>query len=315
MPPVNTYSLIKTQQSIIKALLYFDVFAYPLKEEELYENSSLKQSFTEFKEDLKFLTAHGFINYENGFYYSAHSSPEIIQKRIAGNSLAETMLPKAFQFSQKIARFPFITGLCISGGLSKNYYDAKSDMDYFVITKDNRLWIARTLYILYYKLLVPKSQKHYYCLNYFVAESHLQIPDHNLFVATELMHLIPTVNFEAYKNVLNDNQWAAAYFQNKKEVTYKGTAGTPRPFFKRLIELFFSGKFGNWIDDLFLRLTLKRWRKKYKNLNDEAFDLQFRTRKHVCKRHSHGFQNKVLSTLTEKISEYEQKFNIKLDVD
>ncbi len=312
MSQTGTHTLSKTQQSIIKTLLYFDVFSYPLKEEEVFEHLTLKQTLSEFKEELKRLTEQGLIKQENGFFLNPDSSSEIITRRIAGNTLAETMLPKAFQFSRKIARFPFITGVCISGSLSKNYYDAKSDMDYFIVTKDNRLWIARSLYILYYKLLVPQSKKRYYCLNYFVSESHLAIPDHNLFVATELAHLIPTVNFDAYKAIMNHNQWANDYFGNKKEVVYKGTTDVPRPFLKKLIELLFSRNFGNWADDVLLRITLKRWRRKYKELSDEDFDLQFRTRKHVCKRHSHGFQNKVLLSLEQKINEYEQQFKIKL---
>jgi hypothetical protein len=313
MPQTNTYSLTNTQQSIVKALLYFDVFNYPLKETELFENSSVKQSFAGFQKELSALTEQGFIKYENGFYCSPGASPEIIKRRIDGNMLAEIMFPKAFQFSQKIARFPFIRAVNISGSLSKNYYDAKSDMDYFIVTKDNRLWIARTLYIMYYKLLVPQSKKRYYCLNYFVSESHLQIPDHNLFVATELVHLIPTINFEMYKRVMEHNRWAKDFFQNKKEMLYHGAAEVPRPFLKKLAELIFSGNFGNRMDDLLLRVTLKRWRKKYKELSDEDFDLQFRTRKQVCKRHSHGFQNKVLISVRQKINEYERQFNVKFD--
>src|SRR6478735_3563738 len=106
MPQTHTYSLSKTQQSIVKALLYFDVFGYPLKEEELFENSSEKQTFDGFREDLAALTEQGLLNNESGFYYNPKASSEIIKRRIDGNILAETMLPKAFQFSLKIASFP-----------------------------------------------------------------------------------------------------------------------------------------------------------------------------------------------------------------
>src|SRR3954470_5929639 len=115
MHQTNTYSLSISQQSIVKTLLYYDLFGYPLREEELFENSSVKQIFNEFREDLTSLTGKNLINYEDGFYYNPTSTSEIIKKRIAGNSLAEIMLPKAFQFSKKIAGFPFITGICISG--------------------------------------------------------------------------------------------------------------------------------------------------------------------------------------------------------
>ena len=64
--------------------------------------------------------------------------------------------------------------------LSKNYFDANSDFDFFIITKPNRLWISRTLYILLFKLFSKEKQK-LYCLNYFISEADLKINDQNLF--------------------------------------------------------------------------------------------------------------------------------------
>jgi hypothetical protein len=73
-----------------------------------------------------------------------------------------------------------------------------------------------------------------------------------------------------------------------------------------------KGNLGNWLDDKLLNLTLKRWREKYPSMKEEDFDLQFRTRKDVCKRHSHGFQNKVLLMWQDKLETFERKYNFSL---
>lgn len=73
-----------------------------------------------------------------------------------------------------------------------------------------------------------------------------------------------------------------------------------------------GGKMGNWLDNVLLKQTLKRWRKKYPDMSQEDFELQFRSRKNVCKRHTKGFQHRVLSTWQEKQIEFEQQFNMSL---
>jgi len=59
-------------------------------------------------------------------------------------------------------------------------------------------------------------------------------------------------------------------------------------------------------------VTLKRWRRKFPELSAEDYELQFRSRKNVCKRHTKGFQKKVLSSLDEKKKFFEQYFSVSL---
>lgn len=80
-----------------------------------------------------------------------------------------------------------------------------------------------------------------------------------------------------------------------------------------MTEKILAGNIGNLLEALLFRLTLKRWRKKYAELSDEDFDLMFRTRPDVCKRHSHGFQNKVLALWREKITALEKELNIRFE--
>jgi hypothetical protein len=305
------FSITKEQTEIIKAVLYYDVFNYPLTIDELYENSAVTISKEAYMTLLNSIFKNGLLQKKDEFVLSVSATEKEIRKRQHGNNGALAVLPTAYTYSKIIASFPFVEGVCLSGSLSKNYYDEKSDIDFFIITRPDRLWICRTLLILRYKLL-PKHKKKYWCTNYFISSDSLAIPDINAFTGTELAYLIPSVNYELYKELLRENSWYKKRFPNKKEATGSDSLDTPRPFLKSFIEGVFGGNFGKWLDDKLLYVTLRHWQKKYPELAHEDFELQFRSRKNVCKRHTKGFQNKVLKVWEEKQAEYEKKFNIVL---
>ena len=309
---IQIFTISATQKDVLKTLLYFDVFYYPLKFDEVFENMPVAISKEDLRDDLQCLVEEDLIKEEQGFYLLSSSSGNSIVRRLKGNAEASETMHMAYSYSKKIASFPFISGVCISGGLSKNYYDEHSDIDYFVITKPNRLWICRSIFILYYKTL-SKKEKNNYCLNYFISEADLLIPDKNDFVATELAYLLPTVNYTLYKRILRENNWYKSKFLNKGELPNLNCIDTPAPWYKKTVEAIFSGRFGNWVDNQLLYITLKHWQKKYPELSREDFDLQFRSRKHVCKYHSKGHQNKVLTLWDEKIRLFEQQFDLKLN--
>ncbi|MCF8423833.1 MAG: hypothetical protein K9H41_05775 [Bacteroidia bacterium] len=306
-----TILITDIQKEILKALLYFDVFSYPLSSREIYENTAVSTTHETIEQELRTLLSIGIVKQSGDFYSISESIVTNTARRLEGNKLAKEMLVKANEISKKISNFPFVSGVCISGGLSKNYFDANSDFDFFIITKPNRLWISRTLYIVLFKLFSKEKQK-LYCLNYFISEADLTINDQNLFVATELAYLIPTVNHSLYRKLLQNNFWYKEYFKNKDEAISISNSDLQESRLKKLIEFFFIGKFGNWMDSVFLNMTLNRWRKKYPEMSNEDFELQFRSKKHVCKRHTYGYQNKILQMFSEKIGNFESKFQIEL---
>ncbi len=304
-------SLTKDQIEIIKAVLYFDVFKYPLTKDELYENSAISVSKEQFDLELNGLLKHAILKQDGKFVLSLERIRDDLTKRINGNESAKKIMPKALKYSRIIAAFPFVEGVCLSGGLSKNYFDKKGDIDFFIITKPNRLWICRSLLIAVYKLL-PTHLKRYWCTNYFISSDNLSIPDTNVFTGTELAYLIPTVNYPIYKKVIEQNNWYKTNFPNKHIASPDNCTNPGNTILKSILETLLSGPFGNWLDDMLLKTTLRRWRKKYPEMTNEDFDLQFRSRKDVCKRHTHGFQNKVLMLWQNKKHEFEKQFNAKL---
>ena len=59
----------------------------------------------------------------------------------------------------------------MSGSLSKHFADEKSDIDFFIITSANRLWIARTCMHLFKKVSYIAGKQHWFCMNYYVDEA------------------------------------------------------------------------------------------------------------------------------------------------
>ena len=309
---IETNILNFHQKGIIRTLLYYDVFTYPLTKQELYQNHPSEIGKDEFQNEIDNLVNQGILFERSEFYLLNIKDESTIQKRINGNKLATQMFPAARRNSLFIAKFPFVSGVNVSGSLSKNYYDDHSDIDYFIITKPNRLWVCRTLFILYYKTL-SKEKKKQYCLNYFISEADLTISDNNPFVAKELAYLIPTVNKKTYLDLLENNNWYKAFYKNKAEQDFSNCDPTQEPWYKKAIEAVFFGKFGNWIDNMLLRMTLKHWQKKHHGISKEDFEIQFRSRKHVCKYHTHGNQNKILKMWREGIKDFENEFGIELN--
>ncbi len=72
-----------------------------------------------------------------------------------------------------------------------------------------------------------------------------------------------------------------------------------------------SGSFGDKLDTLFMNLTIKKWKSKFKNLNEEALENAMRSRKYVSKHHPQQFQQLVLNKFNSNIAlmEAKLKFN------
>ena len=130
--------------------MYFDIFRYPLTRKEI--ESFLDRPFSEyeFNDSLHDLLSDGriFQLYE---FYSLRNDISIAEIRKKGNANADTLIKKAKEIAKLLYKFPYVRAIGLSGSVSKNFADEKSDIDYFLITKANRLWIARTLLVFFRK--------------------------------------------------------------------------------------------------------------------------------------------------------------------
>ena len=292
----------------LKTILYFSIFRYPLKINEIHSYTNYSE-LLETSNELEHLMNEKILTKVDDFYVYGSDLDSVI-KRMKGNMYAKRAMRIATQKAKFISKFPYVEGVGISGSLSKGYYDSESDIDFFVVTKPNKLWICRTLLILYKKVFLLNSRK-YFCVNYFVSSNQMEIEEQNRFTATELKTLIPLQGKATFEQFYQKNNWVKNYF-SKFEPRLNAISDTQKPAFSRGIEMIFDTKMGTITDGLFKMITLKKWRAKFHYLDEEDFKVALKTTKNISKHHPSNFQKKVILSLNSKMEEVQSKYNVVL---
>lgn len=301
---------LNLERSVLKVLAYFDMFNYPLLQEEVHFFLDRRVSADEVQKALKQLIAARCI-YKHGDFYSLSHDRSLVARRLKGNQNARTLLTTAHKVSALLYRFPFVRGIGISGSLSKNVADELSDIDFFIITRSNRLWIARTLMHLFKKLTYLAGRQHWFCMNYYVDEDAMLIEERNIFTATELLTLMPVAGNGTLDDFFHVNAWAMDYFPNARRDNERKRYSR-FPWYKKATEYIFNNRMGDMLDNWLMKLTSRRWKKKEKEhrLNEKGNRMGLRTGKHFAKPNPHHFQEKLLEMYWQKIKKVEDKWQV-----
>jgi len=296
-------------KSIIKTLAYYDIFNYPLTKEEIYICSNTNGDTKSLVfEELEVLVSSGIV-YNNDKFYSIIHNSQLIPKRIEGNKRAIKKMKTAKLFSKIISHFPYIRGVFLSGSISKGYMDEKADIDYFIITAPNRLWIARILLVLFKKMFLLNSYK-FFCINYFISTTELEIEEKNIFTAIELATLVPMYGADVYNDLYVANQWIKTYIPNYPKRDVANLPAFKKKIIQKVIESLLNNPFGNYIDNKIIKIFIRFDKKRYGELDEDTFSLAFKTRKNISKHHPNFFQKRVLESLRKKLEHLELKHNI-----
>jgi len=301
----NAAALLEMQSSIVRVLAYFDMFAYPVSVEEIEFFLDRKADRGMLLETIRQLEKDRRIFLHDRFY-SLRDDSTLAGRRIKENQRAAILMTTARKVAAFLYRFPYVRGIGISGSLSKNVAGEKADIDFFIITRSNRLWIARTLMHLFKKLTFLIGRQHMYCMNYYIDEEALQIEEKNIFTAMELITLIPVSGNGTMQSFFSANEWATLYYPS-----YAGKAASSktacRKFrLKSFIEWLFDNPTGNRLDDYLMRVTSKRWKQKEKEkkLNARGNVMALRTGKHFSKPSPASFQHTLLTLYKNKLDMY-----------
>ena len=154
----STLSDLQLLSQLLEPIFYYDVFQHPLRLEEIHQYANYKQEqcIEDTADSLKQAIAAGYLFVDEGFYQLTEN-PISVQKRIENNQRANKYIKRAQRISKFMLYFPFVRAVFVSGSLSKNVMPQDGDIDYFIVTKPGRLWIARTLLILFKKILHTRN--------------------------------------------------------------------------------------------------------------------------------------------------------------
>lgn len=293
---------MKPENSILKVLAWFDLFNYPLTLAEIHFFLDRPLAQDELKGLLKGLVEEGIV-FRPGGFYSLQDDEELAIRRTRGNQRAEQLLVIAHRVSRLLYHFPYVRGIGISGSLSKNFADEKADIDLFIITSSNRLWIARTAMHLLKKLSFLLGRQHWFCMNYYIDEEALLIDEQNIFTATELITLMPVCGNGVISHFFTANNWAKNYYPSyTTKVPFYKDPGKGY-WIKRLAEYLFNNRLGDRLDDYLMKVTTRRWKEKEEKhlLNMRGVRMGLSTGKHFSKPKPGFFQKGIFEQYHQKL--------------
>ena len=277
-------------------ICYFDVFNHPLTLEELVRYTGREES--QVLLNLQPYLNQGKVYQKKDFYSIQENIGSLITDRKEKEKRAVQYIKKMPFYLKRMRNFPFVKAVGISGSLSKNVMHDDGDIDYFIITRRGRLWICRSFLIGFKKIFLLNSRK-YFCVNYFVDEENLSIPDHNFFTATEIAHLLPVLNFDGIENFKSANFWTHEHV-SEFEHPLEGEDLKNKYRWGAFYEWLLSNRVGDRLDLYLMKLTYKRWQKKFPNFDTSKFELTMRTNRGVSKHHPRNFQEKILKEYQER---------------
>ena len=293
------------ETGVLRILAYFDIFQYPLTRKEITQ--FLPDLLPDAKLDpvLQSMVLNKSIFLHSDFY-SLHDNPLLAYRRKDGNLRAKNLIPKAYSIGSFLYRFPFVRAIAISGSLSKNFADENADIDFFIITKANRLWIARTIMHLFKKLTFVTGHQHYFCMNYYIDEEALVIQDKNIFTAIEIDTLLPVGGFQTLNEFFKVNNWSSEFINGAGKLNATiGDKKDVKPFYKSFSEWMFNNRVGDHLDKWLMRVTTRRWQKKnvkgIRNKNGRTMNLV--TGRHFSRSNPGAFQEKVLFLYRQKLND------------
>ncbi|MGB0432571.1 MAG: nucleotidyltransferase domain-containing protein, partial [Bacteroidia bacterium] len=271
-----------------------------LTTEEVWKFCALPVDHNKVKQGLKMLVDNNQLVAASGFW-ALKNRDEIIVERQNNLALNVKMLKRSRYVTWVLKQLPFVKGIGISGSLSKQGATPGSDIDFFIITAKNRVWLVKAMAILIKKIFLFNSHK-YLCVNYLVSEDNLQLNRENRFQAIEAITLKPVFGGKAFHNFFEANNWIKQYFPNQYPPNTNHISQN-NSIVKALLEWLLKGTFGDKLEKMALNEFRKFGYIKHSNSNESK--LSYAQNESIY--FPNDFEQKVLKHYEQRIGKIEKQ--------
>ncbi len=288
-------------QGAIKTIIYSDIFDFPLTKDEIWKFLIGKKiNRKTFKRELGSLVNSKArpLGSDRKLYYLL-GREEIVEKRIKRKKESRKKLDFAKKIIKFISYIPTIKLIGISGALALRNSDKEDDIDLFVITSKNTLWITRLLLVFLLILMRQyrgrgKKESQKICLNMLIDEEALMFEKirQNLYTAHEIVQLKPMFERDnIYNKFLSANKWIDTFLPNGRIMNRE------------------SGIMERRKDPLFiihnLLLILEKFAKFFQLLYMRGHRTRETISDHMLAFHPYEYKNHVLKEYNKRLSKYE----------
>jgi len=208
---------VSIQQSIIKTLKYSHIFEFPLTDEEIYKFliAETNYSYKKIKNLLNNLVRNKKIVKRDGHYFLPLGNLDWLIKREKSNRLFDVVFNKSKKDLRFLFKMPFVKFIGITGSVAAKNISNSADVDLFIISSKNYLWLTRLITVIYLK--IKKKYRNPYCPNLYVSVDNLTWDTKNVYVANEIARIVPIFNKDmSFEKFLVKNSWVISYLPNFK---------------------------------------------------------------------------------------------------
>lgn len=207
-------------KAILSTLAYRSVFKSALSYHQLatFLLSESKVDHNVLKERLQKLIKDKKVHEKKGRYYLPDNSPYNWFARSKNSTEHEEKVQHVLETLSKVK---WIKMLSITGSVAARHARKEDDIDIFIVTEKDRLWVTRLFVVLLLKAFgVYRSDDDSsgkICPNIFVDETAMSWPEEkrNIYVAHEILMMHPVVNKNnTYFKFIKKNDWVFDYFSN-----------------------------------------------------------------------------------------------------
>jgi len=253
----------KIKKEIIKVIVFFDMFDYPVTEFELWRFLGVKCSLRKIMEvmsDKEFLRKHD-IEKKNSFYFFASRS-YIIETRNARYNYTDRKFKIAIRVAKLFRFIPWIKMISIGNIVGSNNLDNNGDIDFFIITEKNRVWISRLfcacLMAMFRMRPSPGNEKDKVCLSFFIDTEmvdleKIKFSKDDIYFNYWIAGVKPIYDKDqTYLEFIKKNNWIKDVFPNwqeAKSVYFRDVKSRSSKFYDDIVDLLFGGlnyKLQNW---------------------------------------------------------------------
>ncbi len=216
------------KQQILIHLNYRDIFNFPIRKNELVLWLN-KEEDQELNQAIRELESESLITFD-GDYLCIKGKEWMIEERIKKQKLMEVIIQNNSSSLKWMKKIPFLRYIGISGSLAAENptidkhgpNKGRVDFDLFMIVKNDTIWI------LFYFIRALKNLSHLFqiktknvlCMNFVMDESFMDIPNKNLFTATELYNLKTTFDSGNLASQLkSSNNWYTNFYPREKTIS------------------------------------------------------------------------------------------------
>lgn len=256
------------EDAILRTVIYADVFQFSLTLPELQRFLIHEKPTTQAQLQQVLKTSSRLKNclWQNAGYIGLIGNESYVELRQQREEITRAVWGNAVRYGRWLGNLPFVRMVALTGALAvRNPASLQDDYDYILITQPGRVWLARAFAVLLVRLV--KLRGEIICPNYVLAQNQLLQDRQTLYIAHEVMQMVPICGADVYNEMIEVNDWTREYLPNAG--AYPTPEDRNQPL-KRMIEWLLGGMIGNWLERWECRRKMRKFAREIQQPTDAA---------------------------------------------